>query len=73
MDIISPTKGHLSRRVAHKLVKGYDPTLFTPIYNDLTGMSITVGSFLMALVLLGLWQRKDFQKMKGYYVGRGDL
>lgn len=73
MDIITPTRGQLQRRVAHRLVKMEDPSLFNALYNDTTGLSVTMGNFLMTLVLLGLYKRKDFQKMKNYYVGRGDL
>lgn len=73
MDIITPTKGHMQRRVAHKLVKMKDPSLFTPLYNESTGASITMGNFLMTLVLLGLWQRENFRKTKNYFIGRGDL
>jgi hypothetical protein len=73
MDIITPTKGHMQRRVAHKLVKRQDPSLFNPIYREDKDFSITVGTFLVTLILLGLYQRKDFKKMKNYFVGRGDL
>lgn len=73
MDIITPTRGQLQRRVAHKLVKMKDPTLFKPLTREDSSLSITMGSFLMTLVLLGLWQRKEFQRNKNMYIGRGDL
>ena len=70
MDIITPTPGMMHRRVAHMLVKRHGRELFKPLVNEHTGATITLGNLLMTLVLLGLWQRADYEKMKNYYVGR---
>lgn len=70
MDIITPTAGMMHRRVAHMLVKRQGYELFKILVNEHTGATITLGNFLMTLVLLELWQRNDYRKMKNYYVGR---
>lgn len=54
----------MSRLIAHKLVKQKDYSCFKPLENPLTGANITVGNVLVMLVLLGLWQKNDFEYLK---------
>lgn len=55
------------RLIAHKLVKQKGYELFKPLVNQHTGASITLGSLLLVLVLLGLWQRTDYEYLKKFY------
>lgn len=64
MDVITPTNKLMHRRVAHSIVKRHSRQLFHPLVDQHTGASITVGSFLMTLVLLGLWQRETFRRIR---------
>ena len=53
----------LKRRKAVSLVYRHGRELWHTLVNEHTGATATLGSLLMVLVLLGLWQRNDFERL----------
>lgn len=53
-----------NRRAAVAIIQsrlGY--RLFNPLVNQLTGASVTLGNVFIVIVLLKLWQKKNFEDL----------
>lgn len=59
---MKPTPASMDHIIAHYVVNLMDSRLFTPLKKGDIGVSM--GDFLMVLVLLGLWKKEEFNRLK---------
>jgi hypothetical protein len=64
-----PTKYSVCRAIASDILLRMDVRLFTHIYNHDKKIEVRTGDFLIVLILLGLYKRKEFKKQAGRFKG----
>lgn len=62
MGTTTQTSGQILHQTAVQLAKQKVYEAFRPFYSGSFGL----GNFLVILILLGLWQRSEYEKLKRY-------
>lgn len=64
--VVPSIKNSKHRKVASALVSRHGRELWRVLVNEHTGATVALGNLLLVLVLLGLWQRSDFERVMKY-------